>query len=226
MALAFVAVTALAVVLLALALSVPRALTGAVSGARRSFHLFSRHAAGVAGVLALTTFGHYSMYAFLPLYATGHGHGGIVVGFFATYSVWMIVGRALFGALSDRLGRVRVALLAILATAAGYLSLAASPSPPSLIAAALLLASGSAVLFPTLTALVLDRTPEAERGLALGSVRSAWDLGAMVGSAAMGFVADHLSFAAGFALASATAALGAVTLVVLERGASPSPPTP
>jgi MFS family permease len=143
----------------------------------------------------------------------------MVVWFFAVYSVWLIACRAVFGSLSDRIGRTRVAVPAMAFTAAAYVVLALPPSPVSLIAAATLMGTGHSVLYPTLIAVVLDRTPDRERGVALGTASASWDLGVVVGSALVGVVADRVSFGAGFALAGAAAALGALAFVLGERRA-------
>ena len=60
--------------------------------------------------------------------------------------------------------------------------LAASPTIGSLIAAAVLLGTGNSMLYPTLVALVVDRTPVSERGLAIGTLSGAWDVGVFVGA--------------------------------------------
>jgi MFS family permease len=220
---AFGVVTALVLVMFPLALALPRSLMAARAGAPAGFRVFSRHALPVFGALVLTTIGHSSIYAFLPLYAVSRGHGPMVVWFFTVFSAWLIVCRALFGGLSDRIGRARVALPAMVLVALAYGTLALPASAPSLIVAAILLGSGSAVLYPTLVALVLDRTPDPERGVALGSVSSSWDLGVVIGSALIGFVADHVSFPAGFAVAAVMAALGAVVFSLTERRLRPAP---
>ena len=217
MPLAFAAVTVLAVVMFALALSMPVAVTAPAPGAQRGFRPLSRHAVSVSFALALTTIGHSSIYAFLPLYAVSRGHGAAVVWFFAVYSVWLIVWRALLGGLSDRIGRARVALPAMALTALAYFTLALPPTPASLMVAALLLGGGNAVLYPTLAALVVDRAPEGERGLALGTLSGAWDLGIVVGSALIGFVADRASFGSGFAIAGVATVLGALAFFLTER---------
>ena len=84
-----------------------------------------------------------------------------------------------------------------------------------------MLASGNALLYPTLAALVVDRAPESERGLALGTLSGAWDLGVVVGSALIGVVADRYSYAAGFAVGGAFAAMGVGALALgIRRGAA------
>ncbi len=45
----------------------------------------------------------------------------------------------------------------------------------ALLGSSVLLASDGDVLYPTLLALVGNRAPEPERGLALGTVSAAWD---------------------------------------------------
>src|SRR6267378_2255302 len=79
---------------------------------------------------------------------------------------------------------------------------------------ALVLASGNALLYPTLAALVVGRAPEAERGLALGTLSGAWDLGVVVGSVLIGAVADRVSYGAGFAVGAGFAALGVGALAL------------
>ena len=214
---AFVVVTTLAVVLVALATTWPQAVTAAIAGAPAGFRLLSRRALGVSGALALTTIGHSSIYAFLPLYVTSRGDAGSVGWFFAMYSTVMIVCRATLGRLSDRVGRARVALPAMALTAVAYFILTLPPTPVSLLASAVVLGAASSVLYPTLAALVLDRAPESERGLALGTLSAAWDLGVVVGSALVGFVADRVSFGAGFAVGSGAAVLGAAAFFLTER---------
>jgi len=98
--------------------------------------------------------------------------------------------------------------------AVAYFIIALPPTPLSLTLAALVLASGNALLYPTLAALVVERAPEAERGLALGTLSGAWDLGVVVGSALIGAVADRYSYGAGFAVGGAFAAIGVGALVL------------
>jgi MFS family permease len=212
----FAAAAGLAFLLFLFTLLVPRALTTAVTSERPPFRIVSRHALRVSGPLALTTAGYSSMYAFLPLHVTAHGHQAAIGWFFATYSAAVIMSRLVFGPLLDKIGRARLAAPAMLLTAAGYLALTISAAPVSLVAAAVFLGAGSGILFPTLVALVLDRAPKSEHGVALGSIRSAWDFGVVLGSALIGAVAERVSFEAGFAAAAASATIGAVVFVLME----------
>jgi hypothetical protein len=153
-----------------------------VPGARLGFTLVSRHALAAAGTMTLTTIGHSSVYAFLPLYAIAGGMGSGVGWFYTLYSAWLIACRVLFRRASDRLGRPRVVAASIGVVTLAYVVLALPPSALSLAVAALLLGSGSALLYPTMVALLVDRTPEAERGLAIGTLSGSWDVGVVIGS--------------------------------------------
>lgn len=216
-ALVFASVTLFALALVPLVRALPSGVMAPVMATSAGFRLLSPGAVPVSCALALTTFGHASIYGFLPLYAVSRGQGAAVVWFFAVNSVWMLVCRALLRGLSDRIGHARVVVPSMALTALGFAILALPPTAISLMAAAVVLGTAGAVLYPTLAALVLDRAPEGERGLALGTLSSSWDLGVVVGSAAMGLAADHVSFGAAFMLAAASASLGTLTFLAAER---------
>src|SRR5919201_1416268 len=208
-----VAMTPLAIIVL----SLPAGAAGLAASARAP-RLISRSAVPVSCALVLSTIGHSYVFAFLPLYALGRGQTAALAWFFAVYPAWLITWRALLRGVSDRLGHLRVGVFAMSVVAVAYLIIALPPTPLSLALAALVLASGNALLYPTLAALVVERAPESERGLALGTLSGAWDLGVVVGSALIGVVADRYSYGAGFAVGGAFAAIGVVALALsVER---------
>lgn len=213
----FYLVTALAALILAFTLILtprgPRRPEAVGAGIR----LWSRHALGAAAVMVLITLGQSSIIGFVPLYAERHGLGAWIGWFFATYSVWMILCRAVLRGLSDQVGRAQVIAPAMAATALGFLVLAFPPSSPSLLAAALLLGSGASLTYPTMIALLVDRTPDRERGLAMGTLSASWDVGVVIGSVLVGAVIERISFHAGFAVGAVGACAGLLTFVLLER---------
>jgi MFS family permease len=215
--LGFAVVSAMA--LLIAALTLPLAPPPAGSGPARAMprQLLSRHAYGLSGVLILTTCGHSAVYGFLPLYAIARGQGAALSWFFGVYSVWLILCRALFRSVSDRIGRTQVLAPAIGMLVIGYACLALPPSLPSLVAAALCLGSGGSLMYPTLIALVVDRAPPDERGLAMGTISGAWDVGIVIGSAVVGLVIEKVGYGAGFATGAAGAAAGLTAFLVMEH---------
>jgi len=68
-----------------------------------------------------------------------------------------------------------------------------------------------------LVALVVDRVPDRERGVAMGMVSGAWDLGVFAGSLTIAAVIARASLGAGFAAATALIVLAGGGLVLVER---------
>ena len=216
MRLNFLVVTGAAAVMSGLALSLRAPPRSEGLAAAPGFRLWSRPALPAAGALILTIMGHSSVYGFLPLYAIANGAGRHVGWFFTLFSIWIILCRLVLRRISDRLGRTRVLIPAMGATAAAYLVLTQPPTAASLAVAAVLLATGGSVLYPTLLALVVDRAPAGERGLAVGTLSGAFDLGVVVGSLLLGLVVERISYGAGFAMAATTTVLGLLTFVAME----------
>jgi MFS family permease len=192
----------------------PRRRADPASGASP---LWSRGAVPLSAVLVLAAMGQSALYAFLPLYATAHGQERHLTWFFALYSGGMIAFRITVSARADRWGRSQILVPAIGCVALGFAVLIAPPVPFRLAAAALLLAAGSAALYPTLVALVVDRVPASERGVAMGTVSGAWDLGIFVGSLSIAAVVERASLGAGFAAATALTAMALGGFVLVER---------
>jgi MFS family permease len=222
--LGFAVVSVMAVVCGMLAFGLAPRAGRAGGGVARPPRLFSRRALGLAGVLVLTTCGHSAIYGFVPLSVLDRGQGVLLSWFFGVYAAWLITCRALLRGVSDRVGRRRVLVPAMAMLCVGYTCLALPPTAPSLVAAALGLASGGSLLYPTLIALVADRTPADERGLAIGTIAGAWDVGVVVGSAVVGFVVERAGYGPGFMVGATTAAAGLVVFLLAERRHAPAAP--
>jgi MFS family permease len=220
MRLAFGVVTALSLVMFALVPRLP-ATTDGLGSTGAGLRLFSRSALPASFAMVLATIGHSSVFAFLPLYAVSRGQGAALAWFFVVYPAWMIGCRLVLRGVSDRFGHLRVALFAMSLVALSYLIIALPPTPASLVVAAVVLASGSALHYPTLAAYVVARAPEHERGLALGTLSGSWDLGVVVGSILIGAVADWLGYSAGFVVGALSGALGVAVLAL----SAPQAPT-
>jgi len=89
------------------------------------------------------------------------------------------------------------------------------------VAGAALLGCGNSMLYPTLVALVVDRTPVAERGRAIGTLSGAWDVGVAIGSPLIALLVQRDGYAAGFLASAATTVLGLFALLAYERRRRP-----
>ena len=215
MRLNFVVVIACSVVAAALVLVV-RTAPGNPAAFRGLGPLWSWHAVPASIALIIITTGHATVYAFLPMHADVAGLG-TAAWFFPLMSGFTIACRLLLRRASDRFGRLPVLLPAIALIAVGNAVLAVTPSVASLVVAAALLGSGNSMLYPTFVALVVDRTPFAERGRAIGTLSGAWDVGVATGSPLIAFLVQTHGYGAGFLASAATTALGLATLLVTAR---------
>jgi MFS family permease len=220
MALNFGVVTTLSLAIALLTLTLRTTPVGpAIAGG--FVRLWSAHAVPASLALIVITTGHATVYAFLPLYTTAGGLGR-VAWFFPLMSGCTIVCRLVLRRASDRHGRPRVLIPALLAIAAGNAVLAAAPTVTSLVIAAALLGCGNSMLYPTLVALVADRTPEHERGLAIGTLSGAWDVGVAIGSPLVALLVQSRGYSAGFLAAATMTLLGLLTFVLTERRRRPA----
>ena len=181
---------------------------------------WSWYAVPASIALIIITTGHATVYAFLPMHTASVGLGS-AAWFFPLMSGFTIVCRLLLRRTSDRVGRLPVLLPAIALIACGNAVLAAVPSPLTLVMAAALLGSGNSMLYPTLVALVVDRTPLVERGRAIGTLSGAWDVGVASGAPLVAWLVQSHSYAAGFLASAATTAVGLAVLIAGERRRRP-----
>jgi MFS family permease len=177
---------------------------------------WSRHAIPASLALIVITAGHSTVYAFLPLSSAAAGLGS-AAWFFPLMSGFTIVCRLFLRRASDRLGRAPVLVPAIALLALGNAVLALPPSVISLVAGAALLGCGNSMLYPTLVALVVDRTPAVERGRAIGTLSGAWDVGVAIGAPTIALLVQSQGYSAGFLASALTTALGLATFLATEQ---------
>lgn len=99
----------------------------------------------------------------------------------ATYGLAVVIGQITLGRLSDRLARKPVIVVGLLLNAVFYAALAFVSSFPLLLLAAVLSGIGEALVFPALSALMLDMTAEQHRSRVMGIKESAASLGGVAG---------------------------------------------
>ena len=211
----FGVVTALSVVIAALVV-VLRTAPGNETAPGGLGRLWSSHAVPASIALIVITLGAATVYAFLPLHAAAGGLGRIAW-FFPLMSGCTIVCRLLLRRTSDRFGRARVLVPALITIALGHIALAAPPTVLSLVLGAALLGSGNSMLYPTLVALIVDRTPIAERGRAIGTLSGAWDVGLAIGSPLIAILVQARGFSAGFLASALAVVLGLLVFLATER---------
>ena len=159
----------------------------------------------------------------LPLFYASAGLGIAEIGILAALypAVWGL-GQLVTGALSDRVGRKGLITGGMLLQAAAIAFIAASRGFAPWAGAAVVLGVGTAMVYPTLLAVIGDVAHPAWRASAVGVYRLWRDLGFAVGALLAGLVADRFGMAAAiWAVAALTALSG---LVVLMRMYETHPP--
>ncbi|MGR6963237.1 MFS transporter [Geodermatophilus sp. URMC 61] len=169
--------------------------------------------ASQAGLVNNLNFG-LSWGLFPLLFATAGlpvGRIGLLVALYP--GVWG-AGQLITGALSDRIGRKRLITAGMTIQAAALALIAAFDGFAGWAAGTVLLGAGTAMVYPTLLAVVGDVAHPAWRGRAVGVYRVWRDLGYAVGAVLGGIVADLVGLRAAVWVAAAVSAGSALLVAV------------
>ena len=173
------------------------------------------HPAGIRPgiVLGIGAIGFIGYLAFVPLF--GEEIGLTQVGpLFLLSSGTVAVVRALAARLPDRLGPVPGATVALALMGTGLVAMGLWRTPVGLYLTTFVMATGSALLFPSLMLAATQRAPESERARAMATFTLFIDLTGAVGPSVLGVVASVGGYSGAFVVAGA-AAFGALVLLRL-----------
>jgi predicted MFS family arabinose efflux permease len=154
--------------------------------------LFSREALLPATVGFFSNIIWGAVTAFFPLFALSHGVGNPGI-YFAAIAITLIVSRGLGGKMLDVLDREKVILPSLVLQMASLLILAFSTTLPFFILSGVIWGMGSAFLFPSLIAYIIDRAAFA-RAPAISTYMAFADLGAGLGSVIMGIILEATNY--------------------------------
>jgi MFS family permease len=173
--------------------------------------LIEREAVRPGAALALGSIGYGTMAAFVVLHleSRGVGHGAAVFGAFATM---VVLTRLIGGDLPDRVGPVRVAIVAATVEAIGLTTIAVADTLPAAIAGALAMGAAFSLLYPSLSLIVVNRVSDTRRGAALGTFTAFFDAGVGFGAPLAGVAAALSSYEGAFLLAATIAFVSAITI--------------
>jgi MFS family permease len=129
------------------------------------------------------------------------------------FGIVVVTCRILFAKLPDRTPPLRLAAVALAASALGLVIIAAVPTVWALFLGAAVLAAGAAFLTPAVFAAIFGRVPASQRGSAAGTASVFIDLGFSGGPVIFGLVGSAGSISAAFLAGAALAAAGAALLV-------------
>jgi MFS family permease len=179
---------------------------------------FSSAAVFPSGLVLALYVSYGGLATLLPLFAERRqlGNPGL---FYTVFALVSLVVRSPAGRLSDRLGRRAVVAPALLLAAVGLVLLGLAASAEMFLASAAVYGVGFGAGQPALLAMTADRVPPAERGRAMGTLYTAWELGIFGGSILLGLSATRLGYEETWWIAAAIAAVGAAA--ALRPGGRP-----
>ncbi len=186
--------------------------------------LIAREAVRPGAAMALGALGYATVASFVVLHleARDIGHGALVFGVFATM---IVLTRLIGGDLPDRAGPKRVAIAAALTEAVGLLIVALAHSLAVALAGAVAMGIAFALLYPSLSLIVVGRVSETRRGAALGTFTACFDAGVGIGAPLAGIAAALTDYEGAFLFATAvalgSAAISRFALSARVRAASP-----
>lgn len=162
-------------------------------------------------VLFLGIVGMAGFFAFVPLYVDELGMEDSS-GVFLLYGCTVLAVRILGARIPDRIGPLRAGSFATVASAVGLLVVAAAGSSVGLHVGTFVFALGMSLLYPAVLTLALTGVPERERGAAVGTVSSFFDLSQGLGAALLGIAVGLAGHRGAFVTAAAFSLLGLALL--------------
>src|SRR5262249_59621331 len=174
---------------------------------------FSPAAVYPSGLVMALYVSYGGLSALLPLFTARRqlGNPGL---FFTVFALVSLVVRSPAGRLSDRLGRRTVIAPALAIASASLLLLGLADSQAMFLVAAALYGVGFGAGQPALLAMTADRGPPGDRGRAMGTLYTAWELGISGGAILLGLCAPRVGYAVTWWTAGAIAAVGAIAALV------------
>ncbi len=172
------------------------------------------------GVTMGLSMGFTSYFTFLKTYLESHGEHRVGT-FFVAYAVAASALRLFGGSLPDRLGRKRVLVPAMACMAAGAMVLSVSVSPSFLVGAGVLCGFGHGYAFPILSALVVERVRQRNRGRAVALFTATFDLGLLVGGPALGYVVEFQGYGTMFVVTGMCVLASLLAFLWFDRRTEP-----
>jgi predicted MFS family arabinose efflux permease len=190
---------------------------------RRSFWaaLAQRNLLPIWLATLLFTFGLESLFTFTRTFVEERrvGTAGL---FFAVYGVSAAATRIVGGSLYDRLPHRPLLVGSLAAYGVGVGFMAIAQAVPLLIAAALITGTAHGAAFPLLSSEVVNRARVSERGSAMATFTSIFDIALLAGAPAVGFLIDGFDYLVAFGAVSVTLIVGSFAYRLWDRRIDPA----
>ncbi len=178
---------------------VPRQPTSSAGGPRRGFWaaLGQRNLLPLWLLTLLFASGLEALFTFIRTYVDEREIGSVGA-FFLVYGGVAIVVRIATSSRLDRLHQLPLVIGSVVVYVAGLIVLGMAGSSQQMSLAAACLGAGHGLLFPILTAQVVTRSRDAERGSAMAIFTALFDLAVLTAAPIMGAIIDWQGYSAAF----------------------------
>jgi len=155
----------------------------------------------------------------LPLYIKNLGMEALHVGMLlAAFAIMFIILQLPSGALSDRMGRLRLTAVGL---TLGIVALVVMPwvtAFPLLAVVMAVYGIAYGAIFPSISAMVADHTSPGEHGMATGIFHALLTAGVAIGAPLMGWVGGALGVQIGLLLSASVMVIALVVVLVIRKG--------
>jgi len=190
---------------------------------RRSFWaaLSQRNLLPIWLATLLFTVGLESLFTFTRMFVDERDVGTAGL-FFAVYGISAAATRIVGGSLYDRLPHRPLLVWSLAAYGMGVGLMAIARAVPLLVAAALITGAAHGAAFPLLSSEVVNRARVSERGSAMATFTSIFDIALLVGAPAVGFLIDGFDYFVAFGAVSVTLIVGSMAYRLWDRRIDPA----
>lgn len=138
--------------------------------------------------------------------------------FFLTYTLTVIVIRILGSKASDRFDRKLIAAPSMLIMALSLIFVFIIDSFYTALLISFIFSFGYGFLYPTISAIIIDRASSSERGKAMGAFNASFSLGINYIAFPLGIIAKYWGFPVMYFLTGILVLIGSVIFIVFEKG--------
>lgn len=157
--------------------------------------------------------GTESLFAFMRTFVEAHPEAGTLGRFFAVYGGVAVAARLASGTRFDALSARTTVSLGVASLGTAMVVLAVADHPLFVLAAAALGGAAHGVVFPVLSSTVVERARTAERGSAIATFTSVFDLAILGLVPVVGFVIDWSGYLLAFASVGVAMLIGSAVYV-------------
>jgi MFS family permease len=180
--------------------------------------LFRKGVFVAAFTLMIAGTGFVSAITFVPVFAKRIGVDSFEL-FFITYTAAILAVRLIGGWIPDKFGKKRSSIPALFLFAAGIIAIGLTSGTQGLILAGVFFGLGHGLFYPAIYALVIDLSPEADRGKAVSICSVAFTFGGMLGVFIYGVIAEAWGFRLMFDLSGFLCVLGFLVFAFMGKEA-------